>query len=97
MGAVYLAEETALGRHVAIKVVSSRIAQDQSARSRFLREARTLATIEHAHVVRVYTFGEKKTGPELRSSGMVRLLRWDMLEPISKGGGRTRQTSESST
>ena len=65
MGAVYLAEETALGRHVAIKVVSHRIAQDQSAKSRFLREARTLATIEHAHVVRVYTFGEWDEGAYL--------------------------------
>jgi tetratricopeptide (TPR) repeat protein len=65
MGAVYLAEESALGRHVAIKVVSHRIAQDLSAKNRFLREARTLATIEHAHVVRVYTFGEWDEGAYL--------------------------------
>jgi predicted Ser/Thr protein kinase/tetratricopeptide (TPR) repeat protein len=58
MGAVYLAEDSTLGRRVAIKVVSSRVAADAQSRSRFLREARTLATIEHPHVVRVYTYGE---------------------------------------
>ena len=60
MGAVYLAEDSTLGRKVAIKVVSSRVAADAQSRSRFLREARTLATIEHPHVVRVYSFGENE-------------------------------------
>ncbi len=58
MGAVFLAEEVALGRQVAIKMVSRRLASDAQSKSRFMREARTLATIEHPHVVRVYSFGE---------------------------------------
>jgi tRNA A-37 threonylcarbamoyl transferase component Bud32/tetratricopeptide (TPR) repeat protein len=58
MGAVFLAEELALGRQVAIKVVSDKIARDSEIRARFLREARLLATVEHPNVVRVYTFGE---------------------------------------
>ena len=57
MGAVYLAEETALGRNVAIKVISERVARNAEMRARFLREARLLATVEHPNVVRVYTFG----------------------------------------
>jgi TPR repeat protein/predicted Ser/Thr protein kinase len=58
MGAVYLAEDVTLGRRVAIKVVSARLAQDGAARTRLLREARAMATAEHPHIVRVYSFGE---------------------------------------
>ncbi len=65
MGAVYLAEETTLGRRVAVKVISSRVAPDAQSKARFLREARTLATIEHPHVVRVYSFGEVEGRPYL--------------------------------
>jgi len=58
MGRVYLAEDETLGRRVAIKVVSERVAGDASSRQRFLREARAMATVEHPNVVRVYSFGE---------------------------------------
>lgn len=64
MGAVYVAEDTTLGRRVAIKVISTR-SSDVQAKTRFLREARTLATIEHPHVVRVYSFGEVGGSPYL--------------------------------
>jgi tetratricopeptide (TPR) repeat protein len=57
MGAVYLADDAALGRKVAIKVVADAIARDAAVRARFLREARLLATVEHPNVVRVYSFG----------------------------------------
>ncbi|MDP9360062.1 MAG: serine/threonine protein kinase, partial [Acidobacteriota bacterium] len=57
MGAVYLGEDAALGRKVAIKVVADAIARDAAVRARFLREARLLATVEHPNVVRVYSFG----------------------------------------
>jgi tetratricopeptide (TPR) repeat protein len=57
MGTVYLAEDEALGRRVAIKIVSPAVARDPAVRARFLREARLLATIEHPNVVRVYSFG----------------------------------------
>jgi len=56
MGAVYLGEDEALGRKVAIKVVADAIARDAAIRARFLREARLLATVEHPNVVRVYSF-----------------------------------------
>jgi tetratricopeptide (TPR) repeat protein len=58
MGAVFLARDKLLDRRVAIKVISGKLSNDPQARERFLREARTLATVEHPNVVRVYSFGE---------------------------------------
>jgi serine/threonine-protein kinase len=60
MGAVYLAEDKTLGRHVAIKLISAALSDDAATRSRFLREARAMATVEHPHVVRIYSYGESK-------------------------------------
>jgi len=54
MGSVYLAEEIALGRMVAIKFITRR---SDDSMNRFAREARLLATVEHPNVVRVYSFG----------------------------------------
>src|SRR2546428_8621726 len=58
MGEVYLAEDIALARPVAIKAIASGLAHDADARGRFLREARALADVAHPHVVRIYAFGE---------------------------------------
>ena len=59
MGTVYLAEEEDLGRRVALKVVSHSFEsiQPTESRSRFLREARTMAQVEHPNIVRVYRLG----------------------------------------
>src|SRR6516165_1577330 len=43
MGVVFEAEEAALGRHVALKVMRSEMAMNPAARKRFLREARAMA------------------------------------------------------
>ena len=48
-----------LGRRVAIKQLASEFAVDHSVASRFLTEARLLATLDHPHVVRVYDFVEQ--------------------------------------
>jgi len=58
MGQVYLAEDELLGRKVAIKTILPQAAGAGESRARFLREARAMATVEHPHVVRVYSFGE---------------------------------------
>jgi TolB-like protein/Tfp pilus assembly protein PilF len=63
MGAVWLARDQALQRLVAVKRISTDRAGGTSARQRFLREARAMASIEHAHVVRVHSFAETEGEP----------------------------------
>ena len=58
MGKVYLAEEIALGRQVAIKTILEQQAAGTRATQRFIREARAMAKVEHPHIVRVYSFGQ---------------------------------------
>ena len=59
MGSVWCAEDTALGREVAIKVLAGEFAGDERAIRRFKREARTAARLSaHPHVVMIYDVGE---------------------------------------
>jgi serine/threonine protein kinase len=55
---VFLAREPALDRPVAIKVLRGALAQDETARKRFLREARLAAKIHHPNVVAIHRVGE---------------------------------------
>lgn len=55
MGVVYEADDPALGRRVAVKVLTAGPYVDARGRERFLREARTAAAVRHDHLVPVYT------------------------------------------
>src|SRR5436305_13184533 len=55
MGVVYLAEDTLLGRRVAIKTIHSRAgADDRQFRARFLRQARAVSALSHPHIATIY-------------------------------------------
>jgi serine/threonine protein kinase len=54
MAAVYQARDERLGRLVALKV----LAGDEPLRSRFVREARAVAAVDHPHIIPVYEAGE---------------------------------------
>jgi eukaryotic-like serine/threonine-protein kinase len=54
MGEVFLAEDTSLGRKVAIKVLAETIRQDQSARRRLLREAKLAAALDHPYICGIH-------------------------------------------
>jgi beta-lactam-binding protein with PASTA domain/predicted Ser/Thr protein kinase len=58
MADVYLAEDTHLGREVALKVLHRRFAQDAEFVERFRREASAAAGLQHPHVVGVFDRGE---------------------------------------
>jgi TolB-like protein/Flp pilus assembly protein TadD/predicted Ser/Thr protein kinase len=58
MGTVYRAEDTRLGRPVAIKVPRSESMADTAERARFLREARVASALDHPNIVVLYDVGE---------------------------------------
>jgi serine/threonine-protein kinase len=58
MAVVYLAEDQALQRAVAVKVLRRGAGGDSILRTRFLREARLAARLSHPNIVRVYDVGE---------------------------------------
>jgi serine/threonine protein kinase len=58
MGRVYEAFDTRLERHVAIKILRRIRALDSAYQERFQREARTLASLDHPNIVKVFNAGE---------------------------------------
>jgi serine/threonine-protein kinase len=58
MGEVYRARDTKLGRTVAIKTLPATLAGDKERLARFEREAKLLATLNHAHIASVYSLDE---------------------------------------
>ncbi|HXH37508.1 MAG TPA: protein kinase [Thermoanaerobaculia bacterium] len=61
MGEVWLAEDTQLLRPVAVKIFPELEAADQEARDRFLREARTVARLNHPYITTIYSVGDGAT------------------------------------
>jgi DNA-binding SARP family transcriptional activator/WD40 repeat protein len=55
---VFLAEDLALGRKVALKVLTADLARDPEFRARFVRESHVAASIDHPNVIPIYGAGE---------------------------------------
>ena len=63
MGVVYAATDLGLGRRVAVKVLSGRLAGDPAQLARFDREARALSLLDSPHVVRILDHGVADGAP----------------------------------
>jgi eukaryotic-like serine/threonine-protein kinase len=80
MGAVYLADDTVLGRRVALKVVATGVS-DPAAAERMLREARIIARLEHPGIVPVHDAGALPDGRVFYAMKRVDGSRLDALAP----------------
>ena len=63
MGRVYEADDTALDRKVAIKVLAEEHTKDKNAVARFLNEAKSAARLNHEHIAQVYFCGQDRGIP----------------------------------
>jgi Tol biopolymer transport system component len=59
MGEVYKARDTRLDRTVAVKILPSHLSSDPERRQRFEREAKTVSSLQHAHICALYDVGRE--------------------------------------
>jgi tetratricopeptide (TPR) repeat protein/predicted Ser/Thr protein kinase len=86
MGAVYLAEDSRLGRRVALKVPHSAPAAQNFYHARFLREARSISALSHPNVATLYDYGETADG---RPYIVMELVEGRELGSVIDSGGLT--------
>ena len=84
MGVVYRAEELALQRTVALKLIISEYSRDERFRERFRRESRIAAAIDHPNVIPVFDAGDEQGALYI----MMRLVEGtDLRAVIDEEGG----------
>lgn len=62
MGVVYQATQISMNQRVALKMIRASVVEDISVAKRFQREARAASLLAHPHTIRVFDFGQTKSG-----------------------------------
>jgi hypothetical protein len=83
MGVVWKATDRTLGRDVAIKVLPSAVSKDPSRLARFDREAKVLASLNHANIAAIYSLHESDG---MRFLAMEYIEGDDLTVHIARGG-----------
>src|SRR5687767_2057215 len=87
MGEVYRATDTRLSRDVAIKVLPSEVAGDADRLTRFEREARLLAALNHPNIAHVYGFerAARADGSTVHFLAMELVPGEDLAQRLTRG------------
>jgi serine/threonine-protein kinase len=97
MGRIYRAEQTALGRPVAVKVIHPALVSDELSVVRFVREARTASRLQHPNSVAIHDFGRTDDGllylvmELLQGEDLARIIAREGPLPIPRAVGIVRQ------
>src|SRR5215469_6971752 len=78
MGVVYKAVDPAIGRLVAIKMITAGFADDPNLLKRFYREAQSTGSLQHQNIVTVYELGDDAGTPYL----VMEFLEGETLENV---------------
>ncbi len=85
MGEVYRAEDTKLGREVAIKVLPAEMADDPERLERFTREAQAIAALNHPNIITIHSV-EEAEGLQLLTMELVEGQSLDQVLPATGFG-----------
>ena len=87
MGTVYLAEHTMMRRRVALKVLPFDHEQQPAYLDRFIREARAVASLDHANIVRAYDVGKEDEGKrDVYYLAMEYIIGQDLQKYVKENG-----------
>ena len=88
MGSVYIANQDPIDRKVAVKVLLSKLAEDEVAVKRFEQEAKAISRMQHPNTVTIYDFGKTSEEEDERLYIVMEYLRGQTLTQVLRADGQ---------